>query len=123
MKMKWNLRVLMAQNDIASATELMRRLDAVGVQISTSHASRIVKEMPSRLSMDLLRGITDIFQCHANDLIIIEHDNEEVISKPAIKKTITTKSIQRKKKPVKESQSVISITGPSIRTFPIKGDD
>lgn len=125
MKMEWNLRVLMAQHRIASATELMRRLDTVGVQLSTSQASRIVKEMPNRLSVPLVRGILEVFQCDISDLIIVEHDalDEEKVSSINQKTTPAKQVVRRTKQHIAEPKEKPSITGPSIRTFPVKGDD
>lgn len=124
MKMEWNLRVLMAKHHIASATELMRRLDAVGVQLSTSQASRIVKEMPNRLSVPLVRGILEVFRCDISDLIIVEHDLDEERIKP-IKQTAkpVKKVTQRVQQHIAKPEGKKSITGPNIRTFPVKGDD
>jgi len=124
MKLEWNLRVLMAQHHIASATELMRRLDAVGVQLSTSQASRIVKEMPNRLSVPLVRGILKVFRCDISDLIIVEHDAGEEKIKPIKQASQPTKKVtQRVQQHIAEPKEKPSITGPNIRTFPIKGDD
>jgi len=76
MKMKWNLRVLMAERDIPSATALQRRLGEIGVEISTAQIARVVKEMPGRTSTTLLRGLLEVLQCYPNDLIVVEHDGE-----------------------------------------------
>jgi len=125
MKMEWNLRVLMAKHHIASATELMRRLDVVGVQLSTSQASRIVKEMPNRLSVPLIRGILAVFRCDISDLIIVKHDvlDDEKVQ-PINQKPIPAKQVVRRtKQHVAKPKEKPSITGPNIRTFPVKGDD
>jgi len=115
MKMKWNLKVVMAERDIPSATELMRRLDNIGISLSTAQASRIVKEMPSRLSTTILRGLLEVLHCEPNDLIVVEHDGEQPV--PMKKRTI---------KPEKESTTKtsdpVSLTGPKVRTFPVKED-
>lgn len=126
MKMKWNLRVLMAENEVDSATELMRRLEGVGVKISTAQASRIVKEMPSRLSVNILRGLLEIFQCHPNDLIVIEHEiSSDDDSKRVRRISPRAKSAQEssglgKINDPKQVEQDASLTGPKVRTFPVK---
>ena len=114
MKMKWNLKVVMAEREIPSATELMRRLDAIGIKLSTAQASRIVKEMPSRLSTTILRGLLEVLHCEPNDLIVVEHDGEP----SPIKKRI----IKPEKEITTNTNDPISLTGPKVRTFPVKRD-
>lgn len=115
MKMKWNLKVVMAERDIPSATELMRRLDDIGIKLSTAQASRIVKEMPSRLSTTILRGLLEVLHCEPNDLIVVEHDGEPY-------KPIKKRTIQPEKETATKTSDPISLTGPQVRTFPIKKD-
>ena len=115
MKMKWNLKVVMAEREVPSATELMRRLDNIGVSLSTAQASRIVKEMPSRLSTTVLRGLLEVLHCEPNDLIVVEHDGEQATP-------IKKRTIQPEKKVAVKSKEPISLTGPKVRTFPVKKD-
>jgi len=115
MKMKWNLKVVMAERDIASATELMRRLADIGVPLSTAQASRIVKEMPSRLNTTILRGLFEVLHCEPNDLIVVEHDGEQ----PA---PIKKRTIKPEKESTTDTHEPISLTGPKVRTFPVKKD-
>jgi len=127
MKITWNLRVMMAQHNIKSATELARQLDALGVEISTAQVTRTVNKMPDRISVNVLRGLMEIFRCHPNDLIVVEHDE---IPEPQVRTlhedktttTATTKPKARKKTTEpREVDNVLSLTGGKARSMPKKG--
>ncbi|GAV20359.1 hypothetical protein MMIC_P1324 [Mariprofundus micogutta] len=129
MKITWNLRVMMAQHDIKSATELARQLDALGVEISTAQVTRIVNKMPDRISVTVLRGLMEIFHCYPNDLIVVEHD-EPKDSKPPVGRihaekgaaTPTTKPKGRQKTTEpREVDNILSITGGKALPMPVKG--
>jgi len=48
-RLGWRLRVRMAENRIPTATELKRRLDAIGYDITSAQLSRIVDERPAQV--------------------------------------------------------------------------
>jgi len=131
MKFKWNLRVMMAQHDIRSAAELMRQLNDAGVGISSAQTTRIVNEMPSRISTNVLMGLVKIFKCTVNDLIIVEHDASDENHGSNVRKLHgekkpdpqkQTPATQRKSEP-KPVEDITSLTGGRTRAFPIKGRD
>ena len=67
----WKIRELMLRDDIRSAAELQRRLSDLGVDITPTHMARIVFNKPQRMTMDILEGLATIFQCEANDLLMV----------------------------------------------------
>jgi DNA-binding Xre family transcriptional regulator len=68
----WRLRILMAERDIRSATELKRRLENIGYELTSAHASRIVNELPQRISTDLLNALLTVLDCGISDLLAEE---------------------------------------------------
>ena len=68
-RLKWRLAVLMAENDIRTATELHRRLTEFGVDLTSDRVSRIVNAFPERLNTTLLAGLLSVLNCELTDLI------------------------------------------------------
>lgn len=128
MKMKWRLRVLMAEREIPTATELQRRLKDVGVEISSVQLTRVIKEMPSRISAQLLRGLLEVLDCGVEDLILVERDGDATPAetlKESKKKSGNVRRIS-KKKPNRDSLvsgDVSELVGPKARPFPSSLDE
>jgi len=116
MKVQWRLKNLMLEKGVNSATELARMLDEAGVHISTSQVARITNEMPSRISTNVFIGILKVLGCNASDILVVEHDGEPISDKP--KKPSNVKPIPTKT----DDTDTSTLLGPSVRTFPIKGD-
>ena len=57
------VQVLMAEHDIRFVTELWKRLNAMGVEISHSQLTRVVNNSTKSLSIDLLEGLATLFDC------------------------------------------------------------
>lgn len=66
--MEWRLAVMMAERRIRTATELHRRLAAIGVKISSAQLTRLINDGPQRLSSELMYGLTEVLDCEASDL-------------------------------------------------------
>jgi DNA-binding Xre family transcriptional regulator len=66
---QWRLFQVMAGKNIRTAAKLQVELKAAGVDLSPAHISRIVKQMPDRLSMDLFAALLEVLDCQPNDLI------------------------------------------------------
>jgi len=124
----------MVKHEIHSSAELKRRLEDVGVVMSSAQVTRVVNEMPSRISTGLLLGLVKIFKCTTNDLISVEHteedDNEERTNvrhlhekKVPVQSSGKMSTIQRKKREPKPVEDFSAITGGPARTFPVKGRD
>ena len=76
MKLEWRLRVMMAERGIHSAAELSRRLEDIGVRISSTQLTRIVKTMPKRLNTRLLCGLMKVLECGPEDLIRLKKNQD-----------------------------------------------
>jgi len=62
----------MAEHKIRSATELSRRLGAIGYEITPAHANRLVNDRPQRISSDLLDALVTIFDCGVEEILAVE---------------------------------------------------
>jgi DNA-binding Xre family transcriptional regulator len=78
MGIRWNLRNLMAIQDMFQTTDLGPLLAERGIHLSREQVFRLVTQPPQRLSMDTLAALCDILDCTPNDLIEIETVNAEV---------------------------------------------
>lgn len=66
---KWRVRVLMAENDIRSVSELSRLLESeVGITISVSQLGRLIDGKSQYWSQELIEGFMTIFRCDISDL-------------------------------------------------------
>ncbi|MEO3798022.1 helix-turn-helix transcriptional regulator [Nonomuraea sp. B10E15] len=74
----WNLRKLMAAQDMFQTTDLVSPLAERGVHLSREQVFRLVTQPPQRLSMDTLAALCDILSCTPNDLIQVEAVNAQV---------------------------------------------
>lgn len=78
MGIRWNLRKLMAAQDMFQTTDLVGPLAERGVHLSREQVFRLVTQAPQRLSMDTLAALCDILGCTPNDLIGIETVSAQV---------------------------------------------
>ncbi len=69
MQLQWRLHTMMSDRGIRTATELYRRLEPYGIDITSHQLSRIVSKMPSRLNTHVLAALLTELQCEASDLI------------------------------------------------------
>ena len=76
-RLVWRLDLLMAEHRVKSASELSRRLSAIGYKITAIHAARLVYDRPQRISSDLLDALVTIFDCTASDILAIELVGED----------------------------------------------
>jgi DNA-binding Xre family transcriptional regulator len=65
----WNLRRLMAAQQMWKTTELIPLLRERGADLSASQVYRLVTDKPERLSMKVVIALCDIFGCTPADLI------------------------------------------------------
>ena len=75
---RWNLRKLMAAQDMFKTSELVPLLAERGVMLSREQVFRLVTQPPQRLSMDTLAALCDILGCAPGDLIEIEAVSTDV---------------------------------------------
>jgi len=74
----WQLRDVMAQNRIYTATELVPLLHDRGINLSASQVHRLVSGTPERLSLQVLSALCDILECTPADLVTTTAENAGV---------------------------------------------
>lgn len=75
---QWQLRKLMAEQEMFQTSDLVPLLAERGVTLSREQVYRLVTQPPQRMSMDTLVALCDILQCTPNDLIKPEVVNTQV---------------------------------------------
>lgn len=84
---RWNLRKLMATQDMFQTTELVPLLAERGLHLSREQVYRLVTQPPQRLSMDTLAALCDILACTPNDLIEVVEVRQQVAKPTATGET------------------------------------
>ncbi|MFI6402301.1 helix-turn-helix domain-containing protein [Streptomyces sp. NPDC050548] len=82
MAFEWNLRRLMADQDMYQTTDLVPKLAEYGVHLSREQVFRLVTQPPQRLSMDTLAALCGILGCSPADLITVKEIRRQV-ARPA----------------------------------------
>lgn len=132
-RLVWRLPILMAEHRIRTATELKRRLEELGYEITSVHVARLVHARPQRISSDLLDALVTIFDCTASDILAVEMVNpDEKGGEQADRKGTespdlpdkTSRKREGKSKPkatranLPEGMSLESFTGPKLHAIP-----
>jgi len=76
MTIRWQLRQLMANQNMFQTSDLAPLLAERGIHLSREQVYRLVTKTPQRLNMEVLAALCDILDCGPGDLI-------EVITEPA----------------------------------------
>jgi DNA-binding Xre family transcriptional regulator len=66
---EWRLRVLMAENGMFRAVDLIPRLREHGIRLSDSQVFRLVTGRPERLNLRLLMVLCEILGCEPGELV------------------------------------------------------
>ncbi|QMU67295.1 helix-turn-helix transcriptional regulator [Streptacidiphilus sp. P02-A3a] len=74
----WNLRKLMAQQEMFQTADLVPLLAERGVRLSREQVFRLVTQPPQRLSMDTLVALCDVLGCGVEELIEVVAVEEKV---------------------------------------------
>ncbi|MBU2849921.1 helix-turn-helix domain-containing protein [Acidithiobacillus ferrivorans] len=130
--LEWRVRVMMAERHIKTITELRKQLEEVGVEISTTQLSRIVDALPTRLSSEVLAGLTTVLRCDIGDLIRVarrrppptEQDAEDRHPADTVSNARATDDATPDSSPkrgVRRTREPIStnVTGPKVTALPI----
>lgn len=64
----WRVRVLMAERNIRSVSELVRRLEGIGVSISIAQLGRMIDGKTQHWSQDVVEGLITVLECRVGDL-------------------------------------------------------
>ena len=98
---EWRLRVLMAENGMFKATDLMPRLREHGIRLSDSQVWRLVTGRPERLNLRLLMVLCEVLGCEAGELVrrtdVAAPAKEEPASAREIRKDLKPKPVRLKR--------------------------
>jgi DNA-binding Xre family transcriptional regulator len=98
---EWRLRVLMAENGVFKATDLMPRLREHGIRLSDSQVWRLVTGRPERLNLRLLMVLCEVLGCEPGELVrrtdVAAPAKEEPASGREIRKDLRPKPVRLKR--------------------------
>ncbi len=122
-RLSWRLRVMMAERNIATATELQRLLEKSGFQITSSQLTRIIRERPERISTELLDYLLEVLKCDIGDLFRSDPVIRETDMPEEDRATESAMPVrQRKHRARREATEIMpdeNLTGPKISAFPV----
>ncbi|XTI73277.1 helix-turn-helix domain-containing protein [Acidithiobacillus sp. AC3] len=134
-ELEWRVRVVMAERRIKTITELRQRLTEIGVDISTTQLGRVLDNLPNRLSMDLLAGLTTVLHCQVGDLLWIspssgpsgtmptgtprhaDPEQETPRRLPPQQHNKATRRTAAASRPA--ADTAVSVTGPKVTSLPL----
>ncbi|MFJ5927566.1 helix-turn-helix domain-containing protein [Kitasatospora sp. NPDC092948] len=93
MGFEWNLRRLMASQDMYQTTDLVPKLAEYGVHLSREQVFRLVTQPPQRLSMDTLAALCGILGCTPGDLITVKEVRRQVAKPAASGETVSAAEV------------------------------
>ncbi|MFD1362790.1 helix-turn-helix domain-containing protein [Lentibacillus salinarum] len=71
MSIEWNLRHIMAKNNIWTGSELLRLMeDKAGYSMSPASISALLNEKPKLIRVETLDAICTALECTPNDLVV-----------------------------------------------------
>jgi len=120
-RLSWRLRVMMAERNISTATELQRLLEKSGYQITSSQLTRVIKERPDRVSTDLLDHLLEVLNCNIGDLLRSDAVSADGATNenPSSNRVLADKpKKQRVRRNPIDSASGDNLTGPKVTAFP-----
>lgn len=120
----WRLRIRMAENRITTATELKRRLDAVGYDITSAQLSRILDDRPAQVKTALLEALLTVLGGSMNELMPVQGLPEPKPLQADSRVPVPTPSESRKRirKPARSTEPETDPDdsgGPKVHPFPI----
>lgn len=71
-ELKPRVRVLMAERNIRSVSELSRRLNKLGVEISIPQLGRLIDGKTDHWNVKVIRGLITVLECELGDLWQLE---------------------------------------------------
>jgi DNA-binding Xre family transcriptional regulator len=98
---EWRLRVLMAENGMFRAIDLIPRLREHGIRLSDSQVFRLVTGRPERLNLRLLMVLCEILGCEPGELVrrtdVASPAKQEPASGREIRKDLKPKQVRLKR--------------------------
>ena len=127
-RLVWRLRVVMAERDIRTITHLAHLLGERGIEISTQQLTRVVNDIPSRLSIELLAGLIEVLDCGVEDIIMVTSEPKDEPKAAGGNTDRAPSRPPRKRRPGSptartgsQNNGDESLTGPVVRPFLLPG--
>ncbi len=121
-RLSWRLRVMMAERNISTATELQRLLEKSGYKVTSSQLTRVIKDRPDRISTDLLDHLLEVLSCGIGDLLrsdAVSADGATNENTSAQNSVATQPKKQRVRREPIASAPSDDLTGPKVTAFPV----
>lgn len=121
-RLSWRLRVMMAEKNISTATELQRLLEKSGYQVTSSQLTRVIKDRPDRISTDLLDHLLEVLNCGIGDLLRSDPVSKDGTSDENASANNTAASKPKKQRVRREPAASApgdDLTGPKVTAFPL----
>ncbi len=121
-RLSWRLRVMMAERNISTATELQRLLEKSGYKVTSSQLTRVIKYRPDRISTDLLDHLLEVLNCGIGDLLrsdAVSADSATNVNTSANNAASSKMKKQRVRREPVVSASGDDLTGPKVTAFPL----
>lgn len=100
----WKLPIVMANKRIKSIAELKRRLETVGIDITSTQLGRMHFDRPSRLNLELLEGLATVLDCEISDIMDFSDDVVFETPEKTDKGSVGESKPAKKSVPVREKQ-------------------
>lgn len=112
-ELSWRLHTVMSSRGIRTATELHRRLEPYGIDITSHQLSRIVAKLPARLNTDVLAALMTELDCSADELL-------QLSDKPAKPQSQEQKTVATARAPkvVAKKAMPATVIGPKLTLTP-----
>lgn len=65
---QWRVRVLMAERNVRSVSELVRLLEGIGVSISVAQLGRLIDGKAQHWSQEVIEGLMSVLECQVGEL-------------------------------------------------------
>jgi DNA-binding Xre family transcriptional regulator len=120
-RLSWRLRVMMAERNITTATELQRLLEKSGYHVTSSQLTRVIKDRPDRISTDLLDHLLGVLNCDIGDLLRSDPVSGDGVTNEKISanNAATKPKKQRVRRELVASAPGDDLTGPKVTAFPL----
>lgn len=112
-ELNWRLHTVMSSRGIRTATELHRRLEPYGIDITSHQLSRIVAKLPARLNTDVLAALMTELECSADELLQLND-----APAPNTHETPKSTSHQRTRKSSNMNTTPEKVLGPKLSLMP-----
>ena len=65
----WRVRVMMAERNVRSVSELVRQMEDIGVSISVAQLGRLIDGKTQHWSQEVIEGMMTVLDCELSDLL------------------------------------------------------